>query len=147
MPRRYRGRSSGEVLGSAEGLVLIFWSDLAHFHWATHDVTALFAKLLQGQYGRSILDQLHSEEHMKIMPLHFRFFICLDLFIDRHHCHGGSGTLESSASPELKSFLRDICTETSESTKKKSRSSAFVEECARITQASTRKSKVFKSTP
>ena len=55
---------------------------------------------------------------MKIMPLHLRFFICLDLFIDCHHCHGGSGTLESSASPELKSSLRDICTEASESTTK-----------------------------
>ena len=81
---------------------------MAHFHWATHFVAALFAKLAKGQYGRSILDQLHSEEHMKIMPLHLRFFFCLDLFVDCYHCHGGSGTLESSASPELKSFLRDI---------------------------------------
>ena len=92
---------------------------MAHFHWATHFVTALFAKLAKGRYGRSILDQLHKEERKKIMPLYFRFFICLDLFVDCHHCHGGSGTLESSTCPELKSFLRDICTEASESTTKK----------------------------
>ena len=102
-----------------------FWSDMAHFHWAIQYVTAPFAKLAKGQCGKSILDQMHSEEHMKIMPLHFRFFICLDLFIDCHHCHCGSGTLESSASPELKSFLRDICTEASVSDHKKGRYPSF----------------------
>ena len=94
-----------------------FWSDMAHFHWTNHFVTALFATLAKGQHGRSILDQLHSDEHMKMMPLHLRFFTCLDLFIDCHNCHGGSGTLQSSASPEGKS-LRDTCTDASESTTK-----------------------------
>ena len=59
-----------------------FWSDVANCHWATGpltSVTVLFAKLAKGQYGRSVLVQLHSDETVKIMHINLRFFIRLDL--------------------------------------------------------------------
>ena len=37
-------------------------------------VTVLFAIFAKGQHGRSILEQLHSDENMKITHIHLRFF-------------------------------------------------------------------------
>ena len=74
-------------------------------------VTVLFAKLAKGQCGRNVFEQLHSDENMKIMHINFRFFIRLDC----HHCYGGSDLLRASNSPELKSFLLNICMEAPES--------------------------------
>ena len=57
-------------------------------------VTVLFAKLAKGQYGRSIFEQLHSDENFKIMHIHLRFFIRLDLSIGNNLCYGGSRSLD-----------------------------------------------------
>ena len=43
------------------------------FHFLS-DVSVFFAKLAKGHYGRSILEQLHSDENMKIMHINLRFF-------------------------------------------------------------------------
>ena len=51
-------------------------------------VTVLFAKFAQGQHGRSILEQLHSDENMKIMHIHLHFCIRLDLPF--RHCREGT---------------------------------------------------------
>ena len=55
----------------------------------------LFTKFAKGQHGRSILEQLHSDENMKIKHIHLRFFIRLDLSIGCHHYYGGSRSRES----------------------------------------------------
>ena len=54
-------------------------------------VTVLFTKFSKGQYGRSILEQLQSDENMKIKHIRLRFFIRLDLPMG----YGGSRSLES----------------------------------------------------
>ena len=72
---------------------------------------------------------------MKIMHVHLRFFIRLDLSIGCHHGCGGSGSLKLSNSPELESFLLYIGIEAPESITN-CRSSGFFEEGAGITQAS-----------
>ena len=100
-----------------------FGSVVARDHWATHKCHRVHSKACQ----RPIRQEEFSNENMKIM--HLRFFIRLDLSIGRHHCYGGSG------SPELKSFLLNVCTEAPESITN-CRSSGFVEEGAGITQAS-----------
>ena len=51
----------------------------------------LFTKFVKRQYGKSILEQLHSDENVKIKHIHLRFFIRLDLTIG----YGGSRSLES----------------------------------------------------
>ena len=95
----------------------------------------LFAKLAKGQYGRSVLEQLHSDENMKIMHINLRFLIPLDLTIRCHDSDGALDFLSVSNFPELKSFLLNICMETPESITN-CRSSPFIEEGADITQAS-----------
>ena len=75
-------------------------------------MTVLFAKLAKKQHGKSILKQLHSDENRKIMHVHLRFLIRLDLPIGCHHC---SGDPDLSNSPELKSFLLNMCIEAPES--------------------------------
>ena len=51
-------------------------------------VTVFFAKLAKGQHGRSVFEQLHSDENMKIMHIVLCFFIRLDLPISSYHCYG-----------------------------------------------------------
>ena len=53
----------------------------------------------------SILEQLHSDENMKIMHIHLRFFIRLDLPLAVTTVMGIWISWESPTSPELKSFL------------------------------------------
>ena len=72
-------------------------------------MTVLVAKLAKGQYGKSVLEQLHSDENMKIMHIRFRFFFRLDLSIGwHHHCYGVLDLLRVSNSAELKSVLLHI---------------------------------------
>ena len=59
-------------------------------------VTVLFAKLAEGQYGRSVLEQLHSDENIKIMHIHLLALLhSSGPPIGRDHCCGGSGSVES----------------------------------------------------
>ena len=100
-------------------------------------LTVLFAKLAMGQHGGSILEQLHRDENMKIMHINLRFFIRLDLSIGCDRCYGGSRFLRVSNSPELKSFLLNMCIEAPESITN-CHSSGFIVENAGITQTSAR---------
>ena len=58
-------------------------------------VAVLFAKLAKGQYGRSVVEQLHSGENTRVTHINLRFSIRLDLSIGCYHCYGRSGSLES----------------------------------------------------
>ena len=53
-------------------------------------VTVVLVKFAKGQYGRTFLEQLHSDGKMKIMRTQLSFFIRLDLPIGCHHGYGGS---------------------------------------------------------
>ena len=68
------------------------WTDVGHDHWATHKCDRALCKVCR-QYGRSILQQLHSDENLKIMHIQKRF-IRLDLPSVCHH-YGGSRSLQS----------------------------------------------------
>ena len=46
---------------------------------------ALYKAFAKGQHGRGVLEQLRSNENLKIMHIHLRFFIRLDLAIGCHH--------------------------------------------------------------
>ena len=93
-------------------------------------VTVLFAKFAKGQYGKSILEQLHSDENMKIMHINLRFFIVWTSSLAVNTVMGNLDLLRVSNSPELKSFILNMCIEAPESNTK----SGFVG--AGITQAS-----------
>ena len=82
-----------EVLGFAEGLLPVFgqtWLATARPHTSG---SVFFAKLVKGQYGKSVFEPLHSDEKVKIMHIHLRFFTRLDLSVSCHHCYGGFGSL------------------------------------------------------
>ena len=66
------------------------WSDVARDQLST----VLFAKFAQGQHGKSIFEQLHSNENMKVIHIHLRFFIRLDLTIGCDHCYGIAGLVD-----------------------------------------------------
>ena len=76
-------------------------------------LNVLFAKLAKGQYGRSVLEQLHSDENMKIMHIHLRFFTRLDLQLAVTAL--GFQISRVSNCSELKSFLLNMCIEAPES--------------------------------
>ena len=76
------GRSSHLSRGSDSH----FSSDVAHDTGPLIRVTVLFTKFAKRQYGKSILEQLHSDKNMKIKHIHLRFFIRLDFSIGCHHC-------------------------------------------------------------
>ena len=52
-----------------EGLLSVFGQTLLATAGQLIGVTVLFAKFAKEQYGRSILEQLHSDEHMKILTV------------------------------------------------------------------------------
>ena len=84
-----------EVLGFAEGLLLVVGQTWLTYTRPLTSLTVLFAMLTKGQHGRSILEKLHSDENTKILHINLRFFTRLDLSIGCYHCYGSSGSLES----------------------------------------------------
>ena len=131
-----------EVLGFAESLLPVFGQVGLATAGPLTSVTVLLAQLANGQYGKSVLEQLHSDQNMKIMHVNLRFFIRLDLCIGSYHCCGvAQDLLRVSNSPRLESFLLNICMDAPESITK-CFSSGFVEEGAGITQASAREQRM-----
>ena len=65
----------------AEGLISVFGQTCLATAGPVISATALFARLAKKQNGRNIIEQLHSDENLKIMHIHLRLVVRLDLSI------------------------------------------------------------------
>ena len=130
--RSYGGNVEEEVVvelddspGTANGTH--FWSDVAHYHWATHECNRALGSLEYPRataQGRKYVDHAHTLALLHSSgPLHWLVNTVM----------GVLDLLRVSNSPELKSFSLDMCIEVPESITK-CLSSGYFEEGAGISQ-------------